>query len=342
MRFACVHAEKATHAVRCLCRVLHGTPSGYYAWATRPPSRRQREDVQLRARIRAIHTASRGTYGSPRIYEQLRQDGVTAGRERVARLLRDMGLIGLPVKRFRRTTDSAHQHPVAANVLARDFDAAQPNERWSTDITCLWTGEGWLYLAVVLDLFARRVVGWAIQPHLRTELALEALHMALGRRVPEAGLVHHSDRGCQYAADAYQRVLRDHAIVCSMSRKGDCWDNAVTESFFATLKTKLIHRQPWPTRRGAKDAVAEYIEGSTIRTDSTRRAGTSVPMTVNGGMPDRLSVQLNQPVHFSRARSRLWSERQLLPRITRSLWAISAGFSGWPGARRKLAASTAR
>ena len=189
MRFAFVHAEKATHAVRCLCRVLHVTPSGYYAWAKRPPSRRHREDVQLKAHIRAIHHASRGTYGSPRIYEQLRQDGFTAGRERVARLLREMGLIGLPVKRFRRTTDSAHQHPVAANVLARDFDAAQPNERWSTDITYLWTWEGWLYLAVVLDLFSRRVVGWAVQPHLRTELALEALEMALGRRVPEASLV---------------------------------------------------------------------------------------------------------------------------------------------------------
>ncbi len=225
MRFAFVHAEKATHAVRCLCRVLHVTPSGYYAWATRPPSRRHREDVQLKARIRAIHTASRGTYGSPRIYEQLRQDGFPAGRARVARLLRDMGLIGLPVKRFRRTTDSAHHHPVAANVLARDFDAAQPNERWSTDITYLWTWEGWLYLAVVLDLFSRRVVGWAIQPHVRAELALEALHMALGRRVPEAGLIHHSDRGCQYAADAYQLVLRDHAVVCSMSRKGNCWDS---------------------------------------------------------------------------------------------------------------------
>ena len=261
MRFAFVHAEKATHAVRCLCRVLHVTPSGYYAWAKRPPSRRHREDVQLKARIRAIHRASRGTYGSPRIYEQLRQDGFTAGRERVARLLREMGLIGLPVKRFRRTTDSAHPHPVAANVLARDFDAAQPNERWSTDITYLWTWEGWLYLAVVLDLFSRRVVGWAVQPHLRTELALDALEMALGRRVPETGLVHHSDRGCQYAADAYQARLRDHAIVCSMSRKGDCWDNAVTESFFATLKTELIHRQPWPTRRETKHAVAEYIEG---------------------------------------------------------------------------------
>ena len=261
MRFAFVHAEKANHAVRCLCRVLHVTRSGYYAWATRPPSRRQREDVQLRARIRAIHTASRGTYGSPRVYEQLRQDGFTAGRERVARLLRDMGLIGLPRKRFRRTTDSDHQCPVAPNVLGRDFDAAGPNERWGTDITYLWTWEGWLYLAVVLDLFSRRVVGWAVQPHLRTELALEALEMALGRRVPEASLIHHSDRGCQYAADAYQVVLRDHAIVCSMSRKGDCWDNAVTESFFATLKTELIHRQPWPTRRETRDAVAEYIEG---------------------------------------------------------------------------------
>ena len=172
-----------------------------------------------------------------------------------------MGLIGLPVKRFQRTTDSDHQRPVAPNVLDRDFDAAQPNGRWSTDITYVWTWEGWLYLAVVLDLFSRRVVGWALQPHLRAELALEALHMALGRRVPAAGLLHHSDRGSQYAADAYQRVLRDHGIVCSMSRKGDCWDNAVTESFFATLKTELIHRQPWPTRRGATDAVAEYIEG---------------------------------------------------------------------------------
>ncbi len=261
MRFAFVHAEKATHAVRSLCRVLQVTRSGYYAWAKRPPSRRHREDVQLTARIRAIHAASRGTYGSPRIYEQLRQDGFTVGRERVARLLRAMGLIGLPCKRFRRTTDSAHQHPVAPNVLARDFDAAQPNERWSTDITYLWTWEGWLYLAVVLDLFSRRVVGWAIQPHLRAELALEALHMVLGRRVPAAGLVHHSDRGCQYAADAYQRVLHDHQIVCSMSRKGDCWDNAVTESFFGTLKTELIHRQPWSTRRRTKDAVAEYLEG---------------------------------------------------------------------------------
>ena len=261
MRFAFIHGEKAAYAVRRLCRVLEVTPSGYYAWLHRGPSAHQRDNDRLQVRIRAIHTASRGTYGSPRICEQLRQDGVPVGRARVARLLQDMGLIGLPVKRFRHTTDSDHQRPVAPNVLDRNFDATQPNERWSTDITYLWTWEGWLYLAVILDLFSRRVVGWAVQPHLRAELALEALHMALGRRVPDAGLVHHSDRGVQYAADAYQRVLRNHAIVCSMSRKGDCWDNAVSESFFATLKTELIHRQPWPTRRRAKDAVAEYIEG---------------------------------------------------------------------------------
>ncbi len=183
------------------------------------------------------------------------------GRERVARLLRDMGLVGLPARRFRHTTDSTHGRPVAPNVLERHFEADHPNERWTTDITCIWTWEGWLYLAVVLDLYARRVVGWAVQPHLRTELALEALQLALGRRVPAPGLVHHSDRGCQYAAEAYQRVLREHGIVCSMSRTGDCWDNAVTESFFATLKTELIHRQPWPTRRAVTDAVADYIEG---------------------------------------------------------------------------------
>ena len=252
MRFAFIHGEKAYHAVRRLCRVLQVTPSGYYAWAHRGPSARQRDNDRLKVRIRAIHTASRGTYGSPRIDEQLRQDGFPVDRARVARLLQDMGLIGLPVKRFRRTTDSDHQRPVAQR--------ARPRLRRRTPERAL-EHRHHLPLAVVLDLFSRRVVGWAIQSHVRAELALEALHMALGRRVPDAGLLHHSDRGCQYAAAAYQRVLHDHGIVCSMSRKGDCWDNAVTESFFATRKTELIHRQPWPTRRGATDAVAEYIEG---------------------------------------------------------------------------------
>ena len=233
MRFAWIHVEKATHAVRRLCRVLAVTPSGYYAWMHRLPSQRERDNDRLQVHIRAIHAASRGTYGSPRVHEQLTHEGCAVGRELVARLLRDMGLVGLPARRVRHTTDSTHGRPVAPNVLARHVEADPPNQRWTTDITFIWTWEGWLYLAVVLDLYARRVVGWAVQPHLRTELALEALQLALGRRVPAPGLVHHSDRGCQYAAEAYQRVLREHGIVCSMSRTGDCWDNAVTESFFA-------------------------------------------------------------------------------------------------------------
>ncbi len=259
MRFAFVHAEKATHAVRCLCRVLHVTPSGYYAWAKRPPSRRHREDVQLKAHIRAIHHASRGTYGSPRIYEQLRQDGFTAGRERVARLLREMGLIGLPVKRFRRTTDSAHQHPVAANVLARDFDAAQPNERWSTDITYLWTWEGWLYLAVVIDLFSRKIVGWSMASRMNAQLVCDALTMALWQRKPKVGLIHHSDRGSQYASRQFRQLLTQYKVTGSMSRKGDCWDNAVVESFFGTLKQERVQWRHYQSRRAAQQDILQYI-----------------------------------------------------------------------------------
>ena len=259
MRFAFVHAEKATHAVRCLCRVLHVTPSGYYAWAKRPPSRRHREDVQLKAHIRAIHHASRGTYGSPRIYEQLRQDGFTAGRERVARLLREMGLIGLPVKRFRRTTDSAHQHPVAANVLARDFDAAQPNERWSTDITYLWTWEGWLYLAVVIDLFSRKIVGWSMASRMNAQLVCDALTMALWQRKPKVGLIHHSDRGSQYASRQFRQLLAQYKVTGSMSRKGDCWDNAVVESFFGTLKQERVQWRHYQSRRAAQQDILQYI-----------------------------------------------------------------------------------
>ena len=218
MRFAWIHVEKAHHAVRRLCRVLAVTPSGYYAWVHRRPSQRQRDNHRLQVRIRAIHAASRGTYGSPRVHEQLRQEGCPAGRERLARLLRNMGLVGLPAKRFRHTTDSTHGRPVAPNVLQRNFTAARPNERWTTDITYIWTWAGWLYLAVVLDLYSRRVVGWAMQPHLQTELALGALQMALGRRVPAAGLVHHSDRGCQGEFHWSSQHLDDEVLRC---RSGD-------------------------------------------------------------------------------------------------------------------------
>ncbi len=260
MRFAFIDAEKAHHSVRTMCRVLKVSPSGYYAYRGREPSERTKKDAQMKVHITTIHEQSDGTYGSPRIHEQLRHD-FEVGRDRVARLMRELQLCGTPKRRYQVTTDSAHDAPVAPNLLQRDFEAERPNQRWATDITYVWTWQGWMYVAVVIDLFSRRIVGWAMKPHLRTELALEALRMALGRRMPEPGLVHHSDRGVQYAAHRYQNVLHQHGLVCSMSRKGDCWDNAVTESFFARLKTELLHRQSWPTARAAKDAVARYIEG---------------------------------------------------------------------------------
>ena len=261
MRFEFIESEKANYPVRMMCRVLQVSPSGYYAYVHRGPSERQRVDAKLRVCIQAIHTTSDGTYGRQRVQKKLVHDDIEVGKHRVARLMREMGLQGVPKKRFRRTTDSEHHEPVAPNVLERNFTADRPNLVWATDITYIRTWEGWLYLAVILDLFSRRVVGWSMKSHLKVELALEALHMALGRRVPEPGLTHHSDRGIQYAAEAYQRVLDKHGITCSMSRRGDCWDNAVTESFFGTLKTELVNRRSWLTRRIAHDAVTAYIEG---------------------------------------------------------------------------------
>jgi len=260
MRFTFIAAEKAIYPVRVLCRVLQVTRSGFYAWLGRRPSPRAQANARLQLAIRASHVQSRRNYGSPRVQRDLVAQGFKTSRNRVARQMRAMGLVARRPKRFRVTTDSNHQHRVATNVLKREFAVAGPNQAWVTDITYLWTREGWLYLAVVLDLFARRVVGWAMAEHLRTSLALEALHQALGRRLPAPGLVHHSDRGTQYASDAYRKVLKGHGLVCSMSRKANCWDNAVAESFFSTLKMELIHRRTWDDRATARLAVAEYIE----------------------------------------------------------------------------------
>ena len=259
MKHAFITAQKATYPVTTLCRVLQVSRSAYYGAVDRPPPRRQRSDLGLRARIRAIYHASRRTYGSPRVHAQLRHEAVRIGRNRVARLMTLEGLRGRRPRRWCSTTDSMHGCPIAPNVLDRHFRVAGPNRVWATDITYIWTSEGWLYLAVVLDLFARRVVGWAMADHLRTELPLDALTMALGRRRPPTTLLHHSDQGVQYASAAYQQVLHAHGIVCSMSRRGNCWDNAVVESFFATLKTDLIDDR-WSTRRAARDTISEYIE----------------------------------------------------------------------------------
>jgi transposase InsO family protein len=259
VKFAFIHAEKAKLPVRRLCAVLDVSRSGYYAWSDRPPSQRAMSDAKLIPVIRACHARSRGTYGSPRIHQDLRALGQRVARKRVARLMRREGVAGRAPRRYRVTTESKHVLPVAPNVVARKFRADGPDRVWVTDMTYVWTWEGWLFLAAIVDVFSRRVVGWAVADHLRTELALEALGMALGIRRPDEGLVHHSDRGSQYASEVYRRELAACGIVCSMSRVGDCWDNAVAESFFATLKTELIHRRPWPTKLEARTAIHDYI-----------------------------------------------------------------------------------
>jgi putative transposase len=260
VRFGFIQTEKATYPVRLLCRTLVVSCAGFYAWCRRGPSLRAREDSVLKAKIRAAHAASGKRYGSPRIHADLKADDHRVGRNRVARLMREDGIEGQRKRRFRVTTDSRHSHPVAANELQRNFTAPAPNRVWVTDITYIWTREGWLYLAAILDLFSRRVVGWSLDSCMDRGLALAALGMALRTRRPEAGLVHHSDRGVQYASKDYQHELRKHGIVCSMSRKGDCWDNAVAESFFSTLKAELVHRTDYVSRSQARASVFEYIE----------------------------------------------------------------------------------
>jgi putative transposase len=260
MRFGFIQAERASYPIRLLCRVLEVSAAGFYAWCQREPSERARQDATLRVAIRAAHAESRETYGSPRIHAQLQAEERPVGRKRVARLMREEGLCPRRKRRFRTTTNSNHGHAVAPNLLARDFTASLPNKRWVTDITYVWTREGWLYLAAILDLFSRRVVGWAADERIDQSLVSEALGQALNTRGPSLGLLHHSDRGVQYASNEYQRALREHGIVCSMSRKGNCWDNAVAESFFATIKGELIDHQDYLTRDQARASIAEYIE----------------------------------------------------------------------------------
>jgi putative transposase len=253
-------AEKAHYPIRVMARVLGVTPSGYYAWRGRPlcPPRVRRNDG-LRRRIRLIHAESRGTYGSPRVVRALRAAGERVGRNRVMRLMRHERLQGRPRRRFRLTTQADPTAVPAPNRLARQFAVPGPNQVWAGDLTALPTSQGWLYLAVLLDLWSRRVVGWAVRPTLETEVIAAAWHMALGRR-QIAPRLHHSDRGCQYTSDAYQRLLAAHHVVCSMSRRGDCWDNAPVESFFRTLKVELVPETRWPTHARAAAAVHDYIE----------------------------------------------------------------------------------
>jgi putative transposase len=257
-RYRFIEVEKVNHAVRTLCRVLQVSRTAYYQWSLEPMSARARADIVLTERIAAIHASSRQTYGAPRVHAELHIRGDRHGRKRLARLMRRAGLAGRIPKRYRRTT-IGDPFTVLPDLVQRDFTPTHPDQLWVGDITYIRTWEGWLYLATVLDCFSRRVVGWAMADHLRTELPLRALEMALARRTPTNTLIHHTDRGGQ-ASEAYTNVLESHGIRSSLSRPGNCWDNAVAESFFSTLKLDLLYRHSWPTRAAARSAVFEYIE----------------------------------------------------------------------------------
>jgi transposase InsO family protein len=269
-RYRFIAAEKAYHSVVLLCRVLSVARSAFYAWQRQQLSARARADEQLGKDIQKIYEASRCTYGAPRVHAELRNRGKRVGRKRVARLMRTAGLVGRTPRHFRRTTipDPSTQ---VQDLVHRQFDPTEPNQLWLSDITYIRTWEGWLYLAVVLDAYSRKVVGWALADHLRTELATAALQMALISRQPAPGLVCHSDRGSQYTSAAYRDLLEQHGLRQSIGRPGTCWDNAVAESFFATLKNELIYVHVWPTRQSARSAIFAFIEGwyNRIRLHST-------------------------------------------------------------------------
>lgn len=251
-------------SVRLMCRVLEVSASGFYAWRSRPASERSRSNERLKLHIRAVHSASKKRYGAIKVQKELNAQGVECGHNRVARLMRESDLRSKRGRKFRVTTESDHCFPLARNELLRRFDLSMNKEIdrvWAADITYLSTAEGWLYLAVVMDLASRRVVGWSLDHRLERFLPLSALAMAMSMRRPERGLLHHSDRGSQYASGEYRNLLDDHGMIASMSRVGDCWDNAVVESFFATLKTELAADSKWQTREEAKRSIVDYIEG---------------------------------------------------------------------------------
>ena len=244
-----------------MCKTLRISRSGFYAWLGRPESDRAREDHRLSALIRGIFDESRWTYGAPRVHRALRRRGVYCSRKRVARLMKLAGLRPKRRRRFRvKTTDSRHRYPISPDMLGRDFSARGPNQAWVSDITYIPTDEGWLYLASTMDLFSRRIVGWSMSSSLEATVVIDAMQMAIQGRRPQAGLIHHSDRGVQYASGEFRKLLDEHDIQSSMSRTGNCYDNAAKESFFHTLKTELVHHEQYQTRDEARASVFDYIE----------------------------------------------------------------------------------
>ncbi len=260
MRYVCIDRRRNHSPVRMMCRALKVSRSGYYAWRVRPESARAQTDRELTRVIRRLHDQSKGVYGSPKMHHELKDDGYQCGRHKVARLMRLAGLRGCPKRRFRVTTQSDPSHPIAANLIDQDFTAKAPNQLWASDITYIPTHQGWLYLAVVMDLYSRRIVGWSMSRRMNRHLVIDALSMAVGARQPEGGLIHHSDRGSQYTSDDFREALDQQGIRCSMSGRGNCYDNAVVESFFGILKRERVNRVRYRTREEARADVFEYIE----------------------------------------------------------------------------------
>ncbi len=261
MRFAFVEEHRSQLPVNRLCQIMNVSPRGYRAYRSRPMSRRQRKDLIVLAHIREQFRLSLGSYGRPRMTEELKELGLEVGHRRVGRLMRLNGISVVRTRKHKVTTDSNHKFNIAPNLLNRNFEADRPNQKWVVDISYIWTREGWLYLAVVLDLHSRRVIGWAVSNRMKRDLAIRALNMAIALRRPPKGCIHHSDRGSQYCSHDYQKVLRQHGFKVSMSGKGNCYDNAAMETFFKTIKAELIWRHSWHTRRAAELAIFEYING---------------------------------------------------------------------------------
>ena len=261
MSFALIDAKMANVPVETACTALGVSVSGFYAWKSRPASARQSDDMIMLAHIRAEYATSNETYGSPRMHAELIESGLAIGLHRVARLMSENGLKARQKTRFKKTTDSDHGGSVAGNVLDQDFTTDGPNQKWGVDISYVWTAEGWLYLAVVLDLFSRKIVGWHLSDRMKRGLAMEALRRAIALRRPPPGLIHHSDRGSQYCSADYRRMLRDHHFVASMSGRGNCYDNAMVETVFKTIKAELIWRTAFASRDQASKAIGQYIEG---------------------------------------------------------------------------------
>lgn len=261
MKLSWIAEHKEEFPVQAMCRLLGVKRSGYYNWRGREPSKREVDDVELLSAIKEAFVVSRETYGSPRVFSVLRNAGIACSKKRVARIMRKNGLVSVRRRKFRpQTTDANHEHPIAENLLAQDFTATAPNQRWVGDITYIQTDQGWLYLAVIIDLFSRRVVGWAVSSHLSADLACRALDMAIFRRGTPKDLVYHSDRGVQYASLAFRSRLKSYCITPSMSRSGNCYDNAVAESFFDTLKVEFVYRYNFSSRQSARMLLADFIE----------------------------------------------------------------------------------